>query len=181
MMIGCRDPASRPGPELPGVTVSYILTGLPVWRSASGTIQPVPKPSARRGEVAGPIGRPHPQEPHPFSHCLSDVLRLLLCLLTDFPSDGSPPLLPFNFASLWTTTDLDRVPLGFNPPFSISFSLSFPLFSVAYTYSTPPAEKLIMLLPSFPYPQPKDGYWSPVTSTLNWCEEVRVALLFQVI
>ncbi|KAL5359600.1 ceramidase [Aspergillus floccosus] len=28
-----------------------------------------------------------------------------------------------------------------------------------------------MFLPSFPYPQPKDGYWSPVTSTLNWCEE----------
>jgi len=27
-------------------------------------------------------------------------------------------------------------------------------------------------LPSFPYPPAQDGYWSPVTSTLNWCEEV---------
>src|SRR5689334_3760541 len=28
-------------------------------------------------------------------------------------------------------------------------------------------------LPSIPYPTPQAGYWSPVTSTLNWCEEVR--------
>lgn len=30
-------------------------------------------------------------------------------------------------------------------------------------------------LPAFPYPpaRPEDGYWSPVTSTINWCEEVR--------
>ena len=27
-------------------------------------------------------------------------------------------------------------------------------------------------LPSVPYPPSRDGYWSPVTSTLNWCEEV---------
>lgn len=26
--------------------------------------------------------------------------------------------------------------------------------------------------PHFPYPPAKPGYWSPVTSTLNWCEEV---------
>ncbi|KAJ5440972.1 Ceramidase [Penicillium cf. griseofulvum] len=26
-------------------------------------------------------------------------------------------------------------------------------------------------LPFFPYPPAKDGYWEPVTSTLNWCEE----------
>ncbi|MCJ1401137.1 hypothetical protein MMC11_004349 [Xylographa trunciseda] len=26
-------------------------------------------------------------------------------------------------------------------------------------------------LPSIPYPPSQDGYWSPVTSTLNWCEE----------
>lgn len=24
---------------------------------------------------------------------------------------------------------------------------------------------------SIPYPSPREGYWSPVTSTLNWCEE----------
>jgi hypothetical protein len=29
------------------------------------------------------------------------------------------------------------------------------------------------LLPSIPYPPSQEGYWSPVTSTLNWCEEVR--------
>ncbi|KAF2761599.1 alkaline phytoceramidase [Pseudovirgaria hyperparasitica] len=28
-------------------------------------------------------------------------------------------------------------------------------------------------LPSVPYPAPKTGYWLPVTSTLNWCEEAR--------
>ncbi|KAJ5415761.1 hypothetical protein N7465_004456 [Penicillium sp. CMV-2018d] len=26
-------------------------------------------------------------------------------------------------------------------------------------------------LPFFPYPPARDGYWEPVTSTLNWCEE----------
>jgi hypothetical protein len=26
-------------------------------------------------------------------------------------------------------------------------------------------------LPRLPYPEARDGYWSPVTSTLNWCEE----------
>ncbi|MCJ1424145.1 hypothetical protein MMC29_002032 [Sticta canariensis] len=26
-------------------------------------------------------------------------------------------------------------------------------------------------LPSFPYGPPAEGYWAPVTSTLNWCEE----------
>ena len=30
-------------------------------------------------------------------------------------------------------------------------------------------------LPFVPYPSSKDGYWSPVTSTLNWCEEVNKA------
>lgn len=29
-------------------------------------------------------------------------------------------------------------------------------------------------LPSIPYPPAKAGFWSPVTSTLNWCEEVSV-------
>lgn len=27
-------------------------------------------------------------------------------------------------------------------------------------------------LPSIPYPPEQDGRWSPVTSTLDWCEEV---------
>ena len=27
-------------------------------------------------------------------------------------------------------------------------------------------------LPSIPYPPSQDGYWSPITSTINWCEEV---------
>jgi dihydroceramidase len=30
-------------------------------------------------------------------------------------------------------------------------------------------------LPFFPYPPAKDGYWEPVTSTLNWCEEVCIS------
>ncbi|KAL3420759.1 alkaline phytoceramidase [Phlyctema vagabunda] len=30
---------------------------------------------------------------------------------------------------------------------------------------------LASLLPSVPYPPTKEGYWNPVTSTLNWCEE----------
>lgn len=33
-------------------------------------------------------------------------------------------------------------------------------------------------LPFVPYPSSKDGYWSPVTSTLNWCEEVNKAFSF---
>ena len=39
-------------------------------------------------------------------------------------------------------------------------------------YSTRPS--LEKWLPSFPYPDaPIAGFWSPVTSTINWCEEVR--------
>ncbi|KAI9827574.1 MAG: hypothetical protein M1832_004924 [Thelocarpon impressellum] len=30
---------------------------------------------------------------------------------------------------------------------------------------------MAMTLPSYPYPSPRRGYWDPVTSTLNWCEE----------
>ena len=33
-------------------------------------------------------------------------------------------------------------------------------------------------LPSIPYPPARDdGYWAPITSTLDWCEEVRIGLL----
>lgn len=28
-------------------------------------------------------------------------------------------------------------------------------------------------LPSIPYPPAQEGAWSPVTSTIDWCEEVR--------
>jgi hypothetical protein len=34
------------------------------------------------------------------------------------------------------------------------------------------AQEMIMRLPKVPYPPVQNGYWSPVTSTLNWCEEV---------
>ncbi|KAI4726838.1 alkaline ceramidase-like protein [Aureobasidium sp. EXF-10728] len=34
------------------------------------------------------------------------------------------------------------------------------------------------LLPSIPYPPSGDGYWSPVTSTLNWCEEDYYATIY---
>ncbi|KAH7031867.1 alkaline ceramidase-like protein [Macrophomina phaseolina] len=33
-------------------------------------------------------------------------------------------------------------------------------------------------LPSIPYPAPQDGFWSPVTSTLNWCEEDYYATIY---
>ena len=35
-------------------------------------------------------------------------------------------------------------------------------------------------LPYFPYPPAGDGFWSPITATLNWCEEVDVELAFVV-
>lgn len=28
-----------------------------------------------------------------------------------------------------------------------------------------------LTLPSFPYPPSKEGYWEPISSTINWCEE----------
>lgn len=34
-------------------------------------------------------------------------------------------------------------------------------------------------LPSIAYPPSQAGYWNPITSTLNWCEEVRSATSFQ--
>ncbi|KAB8278806.1 ceramidase [Aspergillus minisclerotigenes] len=33
-------------------------------------------------------------------------------------------------------------------------------------------------IPFFPYPPSKAGYWSPVTSTLNWCEEDYYATIY---
>lgn len=36
---------------------------------------------------------------------------------------------------------------------------------------------MIAWLPSIPYAAPDiGGYWDPVTSTINWCEEVRCSL-----
>lgn len=32
---------------------------------------------------------------------------------------------------------------------------------------------MLSWLPSLAYPPAGDGYWSPITSTLNWCEEAR--------
>lgn len=37
---------------------------------------------------------------------------------------------------------------------------------------------LLSRLPSIPYPPEQDGFWSPVTSTLDWCEEVSKRLSF---
>ncbi|KAL3480600.1 alkaline phytoceramidase [Aspergillus californicus] len=34
------------------------------------------------------------------------------------------------------------------------------------------------LLPSIPYPPSSNGYWDPVTSTLNWCEEDYYATIY---
>lgn len=34
------------------------------------------------------------------------------------------------------------------------------------------------ILPSFPYPPPQEGYWNPVTSTINWCEEDYYATIY---
>ncbi|KAI9749938.1 MAG: pre-mRNA-splicing factor prp46 [Chaenotheca gracillima] len=33
-------------------------------------------------------------------------------------------------------------------------------------------------LPSFPYPPSQEGYWHPVTSTINWCEEDYYATIY---
>lgn len=34
-------------------------------------------------------------------------------------------------------------------------------------------------LPSIPYPPAReDGYWAPITSTLDWCEEVGEILAY---
>jgi dihydroceramidase len=33
-------------------------------------------------------------------------------------------------------------------------------------------------LPHIPYPPAKAGFWSPVTSTLNWCEEDYYATVY---
>jgi hypothetical protein len=42
---------------------------------------------------------------------------------------------------------------------------SFSLYSASMS-------ALLSHLPSIPYPPEQDGYFSPVTSTLDWCEEV---------
>lgn len=47
---------------------------------------------------------------------------------------------------------------------------SYPLF---FTSSFLSQTIMRWSLPHIPYPPAKAGFWSPVTSTLNWCEEVR--------
>ncbi|KAF1810330.1 alkaline phytoceramidase [Eremomyces bilateralis CBS 781.70] len=37
---------------------------------------------------------------------------------------------------------------------------------------------MVSWLPSVPYPPARDGFWSPVTSTLNWCEEDYYATIY---
>ncbi|OCK85955.1 alkaline ceramidase-like protein [Lepidopterella palustris CBS 459.81] len=37
---------------------------------------------------------------------------------------------------------------------------------------------LLSWLPSVPYPPSQEGWWSPVTSTLNWCEEDYYATIY---
>jgi len=37
---------------------------------------------------------------------------------------------------------------------------------------------MVSWLPSIPYPPAQDGYFSPVTSTLNWCEEDYYATIY---
>ncbi|KAA8566471.1 hypothetical protein EYC84_009033 [Monilinia fructicola] len=34
------------------------------------------------------------------------------------------------------------------------------------------------MLPSAPYPPAGTGYWGPVTSTINWCEEDYYATIY---
>lgn len=38
------------------------------------------------------------------------------------------------------------------------------------------AMDFLKLLPSMDYPPAQEGRWSPVTSTLNWCEEVQIRI-----
>jgi len=40
------------------------------------------------------------------------------------------------------------------------------------------AESVLSWLPSIPYPPSREGWWSPVTSTLNWCEEDYYATIY---
>ncbi|KAF2471995.1 alkaline ceramidase-like protein [Lindgomyces ingoldianus] len=40
------------------------------------------------------------------------------------------------------------------------------------------ASRIFSWLPSIPYPPSQDGRWSPVTSTLNWCEEDYYATIY---
>lgn len=44
--------------------------------------------------------------------------------------------------------------------------------SASFSSSFNNIRKMRWPLPSIPYPPEQAGYWSPVTSTLNWCEEV---------
>jgi dihydroceramidase len=37
---------------------------------------------------------------------------------------------------------------------------------------------MIIWLPSFPYGPPQEGYWSPVSSTIDWCEENYYATIY---
>ncbi|GKZ29043.1 hypothetical protein AbraIFM66950_002779 [Aspergillus brasiliensis] len=37
---------------------------------------------------------------------------------------------------------------------------------------------LSSFVPHIPYPPSREGYWSPVTSTLNWCEEDYYATIY---
>lgn len=79
---------------------------------------------------------------------------------------------------------LSQVCCSFSPSFILKLPESLSLLSVGLEFLNPldldtfartasEASVMASMLPSIPYPPSRDGYWSPVTSTLNWCEEVR--------
>lgn len=55
-------------------------------------------------------------------------------------------------------------------------SFVFVTVSVLFDYNVlqpaAQASKMLSWLPSIAYSDPTGGYWDPVTSTINWCEEV---------
>lgn len=71
---------------------------------------------------------------------------------------------------------------------SASSSCSLSSLCTSYTYPPAPNDDILFILAlskpflaspvspqmffNIPYPPSQAGYWSPVTSTLNWCEEV---------
>jgi hypothetical protein len=36
---------------------------------------------------------------------------------------------------------------------------------------------MLFAIPSWPYPPSREGYWGDVSSTINWCEEVRMRIV----
>lgn len=122
------------------------------------------------GRMTQPRSGGSPDGQQTFNFSLLFLSRHSRCLQTS-PIDPPAPLDP-----PYRRPDDPTAVARFHP-FKTSIRLPIATAISKHFLATSHARKSMpSWLPSIPYPPARDdGYWAPITSTLDWCEEVRPA------